>query len=90
MVVRGDEFFAGVGAGFEAGFTIGFVVGCDAGLRAGCGGGCGACAGVGVGKMIEADPGTKFMSGVPGLLKRKEVFCGTEDLTVKALELGEV
>lgn len=86
MVVRGDEFFAGVGAGFEAGFTIGFGVGCGAGLHAGCG----ACAGVGVGKMIEADPGTKFMSGVPGLVKRKEVFCGTEDLTVKALELGEV
>ena len=62
--------------------------GCGAGGNAGCGAGAGA--GVGIGKMTEADPEAKFISGVSGSEKRKAVFCGTEDLTVEALELGEV
>ena len=87
-MVRG--FGAGFGVGFEAGFT---VVGCfGAGLGAGCGAGgddgCGA--GVGVGKMTEGDPEVKFISGVSGSEKRKAVFYATEDLTVEAVELGEV
>ena len=60
--------------------------GCGAGGNAGCGAG----AGVGIGKMTEADPEAKFISGVSGSEKSKAVFCGTEDLTVEALELGEV
>ena len=68
------------------------VVGCfGAGLGAGCGfggdDGCGA--GVGVGKMT-GDPEAKFISGVSGSEKRKVVFCAAEDLTVEAVELGEV